>query len=101
MRLTQHHSSGHVQFGNLKVKKITHPHDLLNAEDVYSEEVKISPVKDNGAKGYVETAYTILAEDIFEHKSQTPNFHDAVKLHRLLDAVRKSAKIGKKVLLIN
>ncbi|GIN78562.1 scyllo-inositol 2-dehydrogenase (NADP(+)) [Bacillus paralicheniformis] len=101
LRLTQHHSSGHVQFGNLKVKKITHPHNLLNAEDVYSEEVKISPVKDHGARGYVETAYTILAEDIFEHKNQIPNFHDAVKLHRLLDAIRKSAKTGKKVLLKN
>ncbi|TWK13383.1 hypothetical protein CHCC20375_0791 [Bacillus licheniformis] len=74
---------------------------MLNAEDVYSEEVKISPVKDHGAKGYVETAYTILAEDIFEHKSQIPNLHDAVKLHRLLDAVRKSAKTGKKIILLN
>ncbi|WP_439876900.1 Gfo/Idh/MocA family protein (plasmid) [Bacillus mycoides] len=100
-RLTQNNSSGHVQFGNLKVEKITHPNYLLNTEDIYSEEVKISSVKDNGARGYVENAYTILAEDIFEHKSQIPNFNDAVKLHRLLDAVRKSAETGKKLLLIN
>lgn len=100
-RLTQNNSSGHVQFGNLKVEKITHPHYLLNTEDICYEEVKIFSVKDNGARGYVENAYTILAEDIFEHKSQIPNFNDAVKLHQLLDAVRKSAETGKKLILIN
>lgn len=96
-RLTQNHSLGHVQFGNLKVEKITHPNYLLNTEVISSEEEKISSRKDNGARDYVANAYSILAEDIFEHKNQVPNFNDAVKLHHLLDAVRKSADTGKKI----
>ncbi|MEN1938233.1 Gfo/Idh/MocA family oxidoreductase [Paenibacillus sp. 102] len=100
-RLTQNNSSGHVQFGNLKIEKITHPNYLLNTKDVYSEEVKISSIKDNGARDYVANAYTIFAKDIFENRRQIPNFNDAVKLHHLLDAVRKSAETGKKILIIN
>jgi predicted dehydrogenase len=103
-RLTQNNSSGHVQFGNLKVEKITHPnYASLNTEtdDVYSEEVKVSSVKDSSPRRYVERAYNILAKDISEHKCQIPNFNDAVKLHQLLDAVRESAKKGKKIVLVN
>jgi predicted dehydrogenase len=101
-RLTQNNSSGHVQFGNLKVEKIIHSdYASVNneADVVYFEEVKVSSVKDDGPRRFVELAYNILAKDILKHKSKIPNFNDAVKLHQLLDAVRESAKRGKKIVL--
>ncbi|MFE7083657.1 Gfo/Idh/MocA family protein [Priestia megaterium] len=98
-RLTQNHSSGHVQFGNLKVERVKYPTYLLSTESVYFEEINVSSAKDTDPRGYIERAYTVLAKDIFEHKSQIPNFHDAIKLHHLLDAVRISAETGGKILL--
>lgn len=44
----------------------------------------------------MEKTYTIFVKDILEHKSQIPNFHDAIKLHQLLDAVRTSAEAREK-----
>ncbi|RBN37763.1 dehydrogenase, partial [Priestia megaterium] len=52
-RLTQNHSSGHVQFGDLKVEKVKYPTYLLSAKGVYFEEINVSSVKDNNPKGYV------------------------------------------------
>ncbi|MGG0486301.1 Gfo/Idh/MocA family oxidoreductase [Priestia aryabhattai] len=98
-RLTQNSSSGHIQFGNLKLEKVKYPTYLLSTESVYVEEINVSSAKDNHPKDYVERAYQVLAKDIFEHKSQIPNFHDAVKLHQLLDAVRISAETGERVTL--
>lgn len=98
-RLTQNHSSGYVQFGDLKVEKVKYPTYLLSAKGVYFEEINVSSVKDNNPKGYVEKAYNMLAKDIFENRGQIPNFNDAVKLHQLLDAVRTSAETGEKVVL--
>ncbi|MED4287005.1 Gfo/Idh/MocA family oxidoreductase [Priestia megaterium] len=98
-RLTQNHSSGHVQFGNLKLEKVRYPTYSLSTESVYFKDIKVSSIKDNNPKDYVEKAYNVLANDIFKHKNQTPNFNDAVKLHQLLDAVRTSAENGEKILL--
>ncbi|MFC9540228.1 hypothetical protein ACFTQ7_10150 [Lysinibacillus sp. NPDC056959] len=53
----------------------------------------------NDAISYVNQAYTLLAKDIFECTRHILDFNDAVKLHRLLDAVRKSAKNGKRILI--
>ncbi|MBT2258461.1 hypothetical protein ABEY43_18405 [Priestia megaterium] len=47
----------------------------------------------------IKTAYHALANDIFEHKSQIPNFHDAVEFHQPLDAVRTSAETSEKIVL--
>ncbi|WP_141432098.1 Gfo/Idh/MocA family protein [Bacillus sp. 03113] len=103
-RLVQNHSFGHVQFGNLKIEKITHPNysSLSNrTNDIYFEELKQSAEKDKSPKGYVEKAYNQFAQDILENKRQVPNFHDAVKLHKLLDTVRESVETGKKIVLID
>jgi hypothetical protein len=62
---------------------------------VYVEEINVFSAKDNHPKDYVEKAYHVLAKDIFEHKSQIPNFH----VHQLLDAVRTSAETGERVAL--
>lgn len=98
-RLTQNHSFGHVQFGNLKLEKVKYSTNLLSTESVYVEEINVSSAKDNHPKNYVEKAYQVLAKDIFEDKSQIPNFHDAVKLHKLLDAVQMSAETSEKIVL--
>ena len=66
---------------------------------MYVEEINVSSAKDNHPKDYVRRAYQVLAKDIFERKSQIPNFYDAVKLHQLLDAVRISAETGERVTL--
>ncbi len=71
-RLTQNHSSSHVQFGDLKVEKVKYPTYLLSAKGVYFEEINVSSVKDNNPKGYVEKAYNMLAKDIFENRGQIP-----------------------------
>lgn len=95
-RLTQKNSYGHVQFGNLIIEKMIHPNNLFNSKAILMEEVKISD-QNNDAISYVNQAYTMLAKDIVESKKHIPNFNDAVKLHRLLDVVRKSAKTGKRI----
>ncbi|KWW17298.1 dehydrogenase [Peribacillus simplex] len=102
-RLKQHDSSGHVQFGNLKIEKITHSTftTFTETDDVYLEEIKL-PYKENSSPaGYVKHAYNLLARDILENKSQIPNFNDAVKLHQLIDAIQDSAETGKKIVLMN
>ncbi|MGP7818064.1 Gfo/Idh/MocA family protein [Niallia sp. 01092] len=101
-RLVQNHSYGHVQFGNLKIEKIMHPNYSslsTGTNDIYIEEVKQSSEEDKTPKGYIEKAYNQFAQDILENKRQIPNFHDAVKLHQLLDAIQESAETGKKVVL--
>ncbi|MFJ8090063.1 Gfo/Idh/MocA family protein [Lysinibacillus sp. NPDC095746] len=95
-RLTQKNSYGHVQFGNLIIEKMIHPNNLFNAKDILMEEVKISQ-QNNDAISYVNQAYTMLAKDIAKSRKHIPNFNDAVKLHRLLDVVRKSAMTGKRI----
>lgn len=95
-RLTQKNSYGHVQFGNLIIEKMIHPNNLFNAKDILMEEVKISQ-QNNDAISYVNQAYTMLAKDIVESRKHIPDFNDAVKLHRLLDVVRKSTKTGKRI----
>ncbi|QPQ30837.1 Gfo/Idh/MocA family protein [Lysinibacillus sp. JNUCC 51] len=98
-RLTQKNSYGHVQFGNLIIEKMIHPNNLFNSKDVLYEEIKIPSELNNGPISYVDQAYTMLAKDIVGCTKQIPDFNDAVKLHQLLDAVRKSAKTGKRILI--
>ncbi|MFF2176214.1 Gfo/Idh/MocA family protein [Lysinibacillus sp. NPDC058147] len=97
-RLTQKNSYGHVQFGNLIIEKMIYPNNLQNFKDVLYEEVNIPSEINNDSIGYVNQAYTILAKDIFKCTKQIPDFNDAVKLHRLLDAVQQSAKTGKRII---
>jgi predicted dehydrogenase len=102
LRLKQSNSVGLVQFGNLTVEKIIHPnYSSLHSESsqLDSEEVMRSSEKDRHPAGYVERAYQLLAADLSENKRQMPDFHDAVKLHQLLDAIRDSAETGKKIVL--
>ena len=98
-RLTQKNSYGHVQFGNLIIEKMIHPNNLFDSKDALYEEVKIPSELNNDAISFVNQAYTMLAKDIVESSKQIPDFNDAVKLHRLLDVVRKSAKTGKRILI--
>lgn len=98
-RLTQKNSYGHVQFGNLIIEKMIHPNNLFNSKDVLYEELKIPSELNNDAISFVNQAYSLLAKDIFECTRHIPDFNDAVKLHRLIDAVRKSAKTGKRILI--
>ncbi|WP_340017223.1 Gfo/Idh/MocA family oxidoreductase [Paenibacillus sp. FSL K6-1318] len=51
---------------------------------------------DSGFVLNIAQAYRKFAQDIQEGTSLTPNFADAVKLHRLLDAVEKSAQSGER-----
>ncbi|WFA05709.1 Gfo/Idh/MocA family oxidoreductase [Bacillus sp. HSf4] len=95
-RLTQERSLGHVQFGRLKLEKAEH---IGGAEDIHWKEISRSSDKDMNPAGYVDRAYHVLAKDILANTWDIPDFHDAVKLHELLDAVRKSAETGKKVIL--
>ncbi|WP_017473108.1 Gfo/Idh/MocA family protein [Amphibacillus jilinensis] len=101
-RLTQSNSSGHVQFGNLRLEKISHPDYSGLGDDKEGasiEEVMLPLEKDTSPKEYIEKAYNIFAKDILENKRKIPNFNDAVKLHRLLDNVRESAKSGRKIII--
>lgn len=99
-RLTQPNSVGHVQFGGLKLEKISHQDysDLDSVvEKAHIEEVKVSGENGKGPKEYIENAYTVFAQDILEHKREIPNFNDAVKLHYLLDKVQESSDTGRKI----
>ncbi|TYR81781.1 Gfo/Idh/MocA family oxidoreductase [Priestia megaterium] len=102
-QLTQNNSSGHVQFGDLKIKKMTYPSLsslITKPDEVYSEELKQASEKDRRPTGYVERAYNLLARDILENRHRIPNFSDAVKLHQLLDAIRESAETGEKIVFL-
>ncbi|MED2978826.1 Gfo/Idh/MocA family oxidoreductase [Bacillus swezeyi] len=101
-RLSQRRSLGHVQFGNLIIEKLTYPDTasfLKGTEDICWKVIKRSSEKDMHPAGYVEKAYHVLAKDMSENTRDIPDFHDAVKLHELLDAVRKSAETGRKIVL--
>jgi predicted dehydrogenase len=99
-RLTQPGSVGHVQFGGLKLEKISHQ-DYSNidsvVEETHIEEIQVSRKNGKGPKEYIENAYTLFAQDILENKREIPSFNDAVKLHQLLDRVQESAATGRKI----
>lgn len=98
-RLKQHHSVGHVQFGNLLVQQKLYSsiHFVANSDDsqfetIYgAEDPAQSPMLD------VWKAHDLLAKDIHDGTFITPNFHDAVRLHRLLESIRAAAVTGKKL----
>ncbi len=101
-RLSQQRSLGHVQFGGLTLEKMAYPDGsalLTSTGHIRWQHVRQSAEKDAHPAGYVEKAYRVLAKDILENERNIPDFDDAVKLHMLLDAVRKSAETGQTVVL--
>ncbi|MGR3286794.1 Gfo/Idh/MocA family protein [Bacillus sonorensis] len=101
-RLSQQRSAGHVQFGRLTLEKLSYSDSsalFTDAEEIRWESVRQSSEKDAHPAGYVKKAFHVLAGDIVENKRDIPDFHDAVKLHMLLDAVRESAETGRKIVI--
>lgn len=99
IRLKQRHSVGHVQFGNLLVqqKRYASSHLVAHGDDdgfetIYGEGEQLhSPMLD------VLKAHELLARDMIDGTFASPDFHDAVQLHKLLESVRTAAATGCKI----
>jgi predicted dehydrogenase len=95
-RLEQRHSAGHVQFGNLEVQQVLYSSAFsMKASDGkhfktlhHVMEPSESPMLN------VSKAHEVFANDILSGSYQTPDFHDAVRLHKLLETIRTAADTG-------
>lgn len=97
IRLYQNRSIGHPQYGGLSVsivkydstQSITTSH--INDFTVLMEDTKEFPITN------VSRAHQSFAKDILLDQNETPDFHYAVYLHRLITAIEVSARTGERV----
>lgn len=74
--------------GDKELRELTIPDSYYSVPDSLKE--------DSGLVLNVAQAYHKFAQDMEEGTSLTPSFTDAVKLHKLLDAVEKAAETGER-----
>lgn len=107
LRLAQHPSLGHVQFGNLRLEKLVYDPNSKqsHASNGDFEPINIVHEPDSGLdfpkEGVtlnVAKAHHVFAEDILTDTRLAPDFNHALKLHQLLDRIEESATTGKKIM---
>ncbi|KFM94484.1 Gfo/Idh/MocA family oxidoreductase [Paenibacillus macerans] len=99
IRISQPQSQGHVQFGGLVVEQALYPLGHLGS---YGDHETLQRVYDETEDGSVTVnqvlkAHRLLAEDIRQGTFQAPGFHEAARLHRLLETIRQSALTGERL----
>ncbi|GAA4707403.1 hypothetical protein [Brevibacillus fulvus] len=96
IQIKQSHSLGHVQFGNLIAKQTTYR--AVTAVRAGNEQHFSTLFAENESPEppllLVAKAHEVLADDIQSAAFCSPDFHDAVRLHRLLDSIREAAITG-------
>ncbi|QWU16582.1 Predicted dehydrogenase [Paenibacillus sophorae] len=98
IRLRQQSSVGHVQFGNLQLQQAVYAPGSSAASSM-DDFITVLPEKEETRSPVqnVLKAHTVLARDILDHTFQSANFHDALRLHRLLDTIRQAASTGQRL----
>lgn len=92
LQIKQRHSVGHVQFGNLQVDQVLYASGIPAAHD--DKHFTALPAEEESIKHLVSKAHDRLAADILDGTFHSPSFHDAARLHRLLEAVKLAAATG-------
>lgn len=95
-RIKQHASVGHVQFGNLQVEQASYPavYTIAASDDHHFQTTCERTEGPESPMLQVWKAHELLADDILNGTRMSPNFHDAVRLHRLLETIRYAADTG-------
>jgi predicted dehydrogenase len=97
IRLYQNRSIGHPQYGGLSISlaKYDSTRSIITSQTndfaVIMEDTKESPFTN------VFRAHQTFAKDILLNNKETPDFHYAAYLHRLITAIELSAETGKRV----
>ncbi|BFH67568.1 oxidoreductase [Paenibacillus dendritiformis] len=96
IRLKQHRSFGHVQFGNLEVQQALYGSSMSlgAADESHFRTVHGGREQPESPMGNVSKAHELLAGDIQNGTFHSPDFHDAVRLHQLLESIRRAAVTG-------
>lgn len=92
LQLRQHHSVGHVQFGNLQVYKTLYASGIPAAHD--DKHFTALPAEEESMERLVGKAQERLAADILDRTFLSPSFHDAARLHRILETIKLAAATG-------
>ncbi|MDR0268091.1 Gfo/Idh/MocA family oxidoreductase [Paenibacillus sp.] len=97
IRLYQNRSIGHPQYGGMSVSIAKYDSSAAittsqnNDFTVVMEDTKEFPLAN------VYRAHQSFAEDILTDSHQTPDFHNAAYLHRLISAIEESARTGERI----
>ncbi|MBE9914517.1 Gfo/Idh/MocA family oxidoreductase [Paenibacillus donghaensis] len=97
IRLYQNRSIGHPQYGGLSVSMAKYDSSgaIITSQNhdftVVMEDTKEFPLTN------VYRAHQSFAEDILTGGHQTPDFHYAAYLHRLIGAIEESARTGERI----
>ncbi|OPA76267.1 hypothetical protein BVG16_18910 [Paenibacillus selenitireducens] len=97
IRLYQNQSIGHPQYGgmNVSIANYDSTHHIFSSQNsdftVLMEDNKEAPFTN------VFRAHQSFAKDIQWNTNETPDFHDASYLHRLISAIEVSAETGEKI----
>ncbi|GMK47031.1 oxidoreductase [Paenibacillus glycanilyticus] len=92
LQLKQQHSVGHVQFGNLQVYQTLYASGIPAAHD--DRYFTALPAEEESMKVLVSKAHERFAADILGGTFRLPSFHDAARLHRLLETIKLAAATG-------
>ncbi|MEK3742456.1 Gfo/Idh/MocA family oxidoreductase [Brevibacillus sp. FSL K6-0770] len=96
IRIVQHNSVGHVQFGNLEAHMTAYSSASRVAASNPDHFVSVAKDAAEGeaVRQYVASAHEAFAKDIQTGTFTVPDFFEALHLHRLLDAIRLAAATG-------
>lgn len=97
IQLRQQPSVGHVQFGNLQLQQAVYA-PRSSAASSMDDFKTVLPEKEETRSPVqnVLKAHIVLARDILDHTFHSANFHDALRLHRLLDTIREASTTGQR-----
>jgi predicted dehydrogenase len=96
-RIKQHHSLGHVQFGNLQLQQALYPsiYSVTSSDDKHFKTIHGGPRKSSESPMLnVLKAHELFADDIINDTFDSSDFHDAVRLHKLLETIQIAADTG-------